>query len=105
MSLQESEGHCERAITAEQVGIAACEDCCLQGSLKGKTVAVSSVGVREDTERVCGPTHHHTWKRVGKTMGSCVAVLCVDVDTVHGCCKMTGLPFLLHEKCRVKPRG
>ena len=26
-------------------------------------------------------------------MGSCVAVLCVDVDTVRGCCKATGLPF------------
>ena len=43
------------------------------------TVAAASVSVREDTERVCC----HTWKRVGKTMGPCVAVLCVDMDTVH----------------------
>ena len=58
---------------------------------EGTTVGAASVGVREDTECVCVSTCCHTWKRVGKNMGPCVAVLCVDVDTVHGCCKTTGL--------------
>ena len=49
--------------------------------------------LREDTERVCVSTCCHTWKRVGKNMGPCVAMLCVDVDTVHGCCNTTGLPL------------
>ena len=83
MSFQESKGRHERAIIAERARITACEDCCLQGSLKGEIAAVASVGVREDTERVCDPMCHHTWKHVGKTMGPCVAVLCVDVDMVH----------------------
>ena len=60
---------------------------------EGTTVAAASVGVREDTECVCVPTRCHTWKRVGKTVGPCVVVLCVDMDMVHGCCKMTGLPL------------
>ena len=36
----------------------------------------------------------HTWKLVGNTVGPFVAVLFVDVDTVHGCCKTTGLALL-----------
>ena len=56
---------------------------------EGTTVAAASVSVREDTEHVRVPTHCHTWKRVGKTVGPCVAMLCVDMDTVHGCCKTT----------------
>ena len=98
-----SEGHRERAITAEWTRIAAREDrCpedrCLLGSLsariaEGTTVAAASVGVREDIERVRIPARCHTWKRVEKTVGSCVVVLCVDIHTVHGCCKMTGLPL------------
>ena len=83
VSLPESEGHRERLITAEQVGIAACEDCCLRGSLKGKTVTAASVGVWEDTERVHGPAHHPTWKCEGKTLGPRVTVLYVDVDTLQ----------------------
>ena len=94
-----SEGRCERAITAEWTRIAAHEDRCPRGLLpariaEGTTVATASVGVPEDTERVCVPAHCHTWKRVGKTLGPCVAVLCVDINTVHGCCKSTGLPLL-----------
>ena len=99
-----SEGHRERVIMAEWTRIDACEDrCpedhCLLGSLfariaEGTTVAAASVSVREDTERVRVPACCHTWKRVGKTIGLCVVVLCVDIHMVHGCCKMTGLPFL-----------
>ena len=113
VSLQESEGHRERTITAEWTRIAVCEDRCLHGSLptwiaacedrclreslpariaacddrclrwslKGQQLLRSSVGVWENTQRLCIPTCCHTWKRVGKTLGPCVAVLCVDVDT------------------------
>ena len=35
---------------------------------------------------------------MGKTVGPCVAVLCVDLDTVHGCCKTTGLPYFAANK-------
>ena len=35
---------------------------------------------------------------VGKTVGPCVAMLCVDVDTVHGCCKTTALPYFAANK-------
>ena len=96
VSLQENEGHRERAITAERMRITACKDRRLQGSLslkiaEGKTVTAAIVGVQEDTDHVCIPMRCHTWKCVGKTMGPCVAVLCVDGDTVHGCCKTIGL--------------
>ena len=60
---------------------------------EGTTVTGASVGWREDTERVCVPARCHTWKHVGKTMGPCVAVLCLDMDMIHGCCMMTGLDF------------
>ena len=85
MSLQESKGHHERAITAEWARITACEDCCLQGLLKGEIVAVASVKVREDTDQACfaAPCVITHVKVCGKTMGPCVAVLCVDVDMVH----------------------
>ena len=43
---------------------------------------------------MCILVRRHIWKRVGK---KCVAVLCVDVDMVDGCCKTTGLG-LLHTK-------
>ena len=35
---------------------------------------------------------------VGKTMDPCVAMLCVDVDTVHECCKMKALPYFIANK-------
>ena len=100
-----SEGRHERAITTEWTRISVHEDRCQRGLLsariaEGTTVAAASVGMREDTERVRIPTRCHTWKRVGKTVGPCVAVLCVDMDTVHGCCKTTGLPlFCSKEVC------
>ena len=46
---------------------------------EGATVPGASVGVREDTERVCVPACCHTWKRVGKIVhGSmcCRALFC-----------------------------
>ena len=88
VSLQESEGRCERAITAERARIA-----------ERTTVAVATVDVREDTERVCITVRCHTWKRVRKTVVPCVAMLCVDVDTVHECCKTTGLPLFRKNVC------
>ena len=98
-----SEGRRERTITTEWMRIAVCEDRCQRGSMpariaEGTTVAAASVGMREDTERVRVPTHCHTWKRVGKTVGPCVAMFCVDMDTVHGCCKTTELPLFCSKK-------
>ena len=72
------------------------EDRCL--IVEGTTVAVASVGVQDDTERVRVPVHCHTWKPMGKTVGPCVVVLCVDMDTVHGCCKTTGLSLFCSKK-------
>ena len=80
----------ERYVTAEQTRIAGHEDRCLRGSLREQQ-SLRQVSV--DTEHVHVPAHCHTWKRVGKTVGPCIAVLCVDMDTVHGCCMMTGLPL------------
>ena len=33
-----------------------------------------------------------------KNVGPCVAMLCVDVDIVHGCCKTTGLGLFTPNK-------
>ena len=103
VSLQQSDGRQERRSPRESDNDWADEDPCLWGSMpariaEGTTVAAASVGMREDTERVHVPAHWHTWKRVGKTIGPCVAMLCVDMDTVHGCCKTTGLPLFCSKK-------
>ena len=95
-----SEDRRERAVTAKQANNAACENRCLPGSLR-KQQSLRQVSVYERT--VCVLARRSSWKRVGKTVGPCVSVLCVDVDTVHGCCKTllyifgfcktTGLPL------------
>ena len=40
------------------------------------------VELESHSNEPCVTVLFHTWKRVGKTMGPCVAVLCADVDTV-----------------------
>ena len=76
VSLQESKGRYERAITAEWARITACKDCCLQGSLKGEIVAVASVEVREDTACLRPHVSSHL-EACGKNHGSmCCCALC-----------------------------
>ena len=103
VSLQESDGRQEQRSPWESDDGWADQDRCLPESLsariaEGTTVTAASVGVREDTERVHVPACCHTWKCVGKTVGPCVAMLCMDMDTVHGCCKTTGLPLFCSKK-------
>ena len=86
------------------------EDRCL--IVEGTTVAVASVGVQDDTERVRVPVHCHTWKPMGKTVGPCVVGTCsvwiwiryMDAARRQDCLYFAA-KSLLHEKCRVKPRG
>ena len=92
--------------------IAAREDHCLRGLLRGQQ-SLRQVSVCKRTQSVCASPHSLShleacWKNSERVH---VLPCCVDVDRVHGCCKATGLPLflpqtsLLHEKCRVKPRG
>ena len=90
-------------------------DRCLRESLSARIAKRTTVAavkcrcVRGHTASVIDPTRCHTWKRVGKTLGPCVAVLCVDVDTDDRTAFILQKTSLLQEKCRVKcrvkPRG
>ena len=98
-----SEGCQERMSPGVKVAMREREQLSGRGSLPARVAEVHLLALSH--LEVCGE----------KNVGPCVAMLCVDVDIVHGCCKTTGLG-LFHTKqvwcgrrpyknCRVKPRG
>ena len=105
-----AEGRSERAIMAERTRIAACKDRC--------PTRITGCKDRWGDNNRCGkcrcvrPRALSHLEACGKNR-AWVHVLpcCVDVDTVHGCCKATGLPLflpqtsLLHEKCQEVERA
>ena len=100
VSLQESNGRQEWRSPWENDKGWADMDCCPWELMSAKIDACedrwgdnSCCGKCRCVRRYRIPTCCHTWKHVWKTVGPCVAVLCVDMDTVHGCCNTTGLPL------------
>ena len=108
-SLLESNGRRERAITAEQTRIAAREDRCLRGSLRGQQ-SLRQVSVCENTACARPRALLHLeacWKN---RRSMCCRALC---GYGHGTWMLQDdrttfilqQKSLLHEKCKVKPRG
>ena len=85
-----SEGHRKRAIMAERTRIAAREDRWRDNSRCSKCRCARWHRVCARWHRVCA--HPRALSRLN------VAVLCVDMDTVHGCCKTTRLPLFCSKK-------
>ena len=76
VSLQESDGLQERALTAERTRIDAREDCCLRGSLRGQQ-SLQQVSGCERTKSVCASPLVVTLGSVWENRRSmCCRVLC-----------------------------
>ena len=99
------EGRRERATATKRTRIAVCEDRWGDNSRCGKCQCAKG-------HSVCASPRVVTLGSVSEKpcMGPCVAVLCVNVDTVRGMLQGNKTAFilqqtsLLHEKCRVKPK-
>ena len=95
VSLQESDDRQEWRLLRESDNGWADEDRCPRESLPTRIAVCKDPWGDNSCCNKCQYTccHTYAWKHVGKTVGPFVAMLCVDMDTVHGCCKMTGLPL------------